>query len=178
MQLPCKFLLFESNLAFRVNCFLMWSLFKIRQHRVSTNHFEFRNLMQDVRDLLARVLCALYRPLHVLRQRLQHLHEDFLHYVDWHNYLSHALQTTILHHLWRPWGPVPSSQNIAACRNTSYLRDEHWMDSLAILLELFPVVGGYSVCTTNRNAPQNACRWEPYFALCRVPRTLPVLLHS
>ena len=62
--------LFDSDLAFRVNCFLMSSLFEIRQHRVSTNHFEFRNLMQDVRDLLARVLCALYGPVHVLRQRL------------------------------------------------------------------------------------------------------------
>ena len=153
-------------------------LFEFLKHRRHAYYFEFRYFMQDVRDLSAGVLCALHRSLHVFRQCLQHLHENFLHWIDSHNHLPYALQASFLHYLRRARWLVPSHQNSAACRRIAHMYFKHWMDCLAIFMEFLLVVGGSRVCTVNRNAPQDACGWEPDFELRRVPRVVSILLHS
>ena len=134
--------------------------------------------MQDAGGILARVLCSLRWPFHVLCEHVQYLHEDLLHLIDCHHHLLDAIQASFLHHLRRTRWLVPPLEDIGTSCTLADLCAEHRMDRLAILMELLTLAWIRRIRAPNRNAPQNACRWEPHFALCRVLGPLQVLLHS
>ena len=146
--------------------------------RWNHNNFNFRHIVQDPRDLPSRLLRPIHRSLHVLCQHLQHLHENFLHISHCDHNLDDALQTSILHNLRQYRRLVPPPQSLATCRPSAHMHFKHRMDHLAIFMELLFVAGSNSIRAANRHAPQDARRWEPDVALCSVPWTLSVLLHS
>ena len=134
--------------------------------------------MQDAGGVLARVLRSLCWPFHVLCEHVQYLHEDLLHLIDCYHHLFDAIQAPFLHHLRRTRWPVPPLEDIGASCTPADLRSEHRMDRVAILMELLTVARIRRIRAANSNAPQNARRWEPHIALCRVLRPVQVLLHS
>ena len=134
--------------------------------------------MQDTGSVLACILRALCRPFHVLCERIQHLHEVLLHNLNCDHHLSDAVQTPILYHLRCTWRLVPPLEDLSSSRTLVDLCAQHRMDHLVILLEFLTLARIRCLRASDRDATQNARRRESYITLCRVPRTLQVLLHS
>lgn len=77
-----------------------------------------RYFVQDLRDLPNRVLCALSGPIHVLRQLIQHFHENFLHRRNCIHNLLNAYSETFLHNIRLTWGFVPTFKSTFACSSS------------------------------------------------------------
>ena len=134
--------------------------------------------MQVAGDLPDRVPGALLGPLHVLRQRLQHVDEDLLHHGHSAHHLPHEVQGALLHHLRLARRPVPSLQGADPGGRRADLHLEHGVDALDLVLVLLDLARGDRLRPPDRHAPQDARRREPDQPLRRRARPLPLLLHS
>ena len=65
----------------------------------------YRSLMQDTRTVPDCFLRQISRSLHVLHKFVQHVHENFLHFVDSLHHLPDALQKALLHCKYRIYSP-------------------------------------------------------------------------
>ena len=139
--------------------------------------FVYRIVMQDIGDLSVGVLCQICWSLHVLCVTLQHMHEDFLHCFHSLHYLSHEIQSSLLHHLWCDWRQVPTLPSTNSNCTRAHLHHQHWLDSMAIRLEFLFVAWISGICPPDCDAAQDESCWEFDQSLCRMSRTLPLLLH-
>ena len=114
--------------------------------------------MQVAGDLPDRLPCALLGPLHVLRQRLQHLDEDLLHHGHGAHHLPHEVQSAILYHLRLTRRPVPSFQGTDSSGSCPDLHLEHGLDALDLVLVLLYLARGDRLRAPDRHAPQDARR--------------------
>ena len=116
---------------------------------------KFRYFVQDLRDLPNRVLCALPRPFHVLRQLIQHFHENFLHRCDCIHNLPNANPQTFLHYIRLPRRLVPTFKSTAASSYSARFYCARRGLILGIRLVFFPLAGGTCVRPLNYHAQQN-----------------------
>ena len=133
--------------------------------------------MQDSGNLYARFLHAVCRSLHVLHLRVQHTHEDLLHFSNRTYYLLDAIQKAILHDLRCLGRPVPSFENIVACRSSfdGYL--PLWFKLVGINLELFTLARIASVYPIDHNAPKNSHHRKLDESIRSYARHVQILLH-
>ena len=138
---------------------------------------DYRYFVQDSRDLPNRVLCALPRSFHVLRQLIQHFHEDFLHWSNCIHNLPNAHPQTLLYNLWLPWRLLPSSKSTSArsCSASSNCTCRWFI--LGVCMVFFTLVGSACLCAVNHYAQQNQDNRKHDKPLRRMSRTLPLLLH-
>lgn len=133
--------------------------------------------MQDTRDLPNRVLCALPRPLHVLRQLIQHFHENFLHRRNRIHNLPNASAQTFLHNIRLSRRLVPTFKSTFASGYSTCFNCARRRFILGVCLVFFPLARGACFCSLDHHAQQNQNNRKHDEPLRRMSRTLPLLLH-
>ena len=136
-----------------------------------------RSILQDSGNLLARFLHAVYRPLHVLYLRVQHPHEDLLHFSNCTYYLPDAIQKAILHDLWCARRPVPSFENIVASRSSFDCYLPLRTKLVGINLELFTLARIARIYPIDHNALKNSHYRKLDESICSYARHVQILLH-
>ena len=139
---------------------------------------ECRHFVQDSGNIPNRVLCALPRPIHVLRQFIQHVHEDFFHRSYSTYNLPDASQEAFLHYLRLSWRLIPPPKSAFASCSRTFFDNTCRRLVLGIRLVFFALARSTCVCAANRYAQQNKNRREHDQSLRSMSWTLPLFLHS
>jgi hypothetical protein len=119
------------------------------------NFDPFRSIVQDSRDLSNRVLPAIHGPLHVLREPVQYMHEDLLHYEHNVHNLPNASSQAIQDDLRLPRRLIPSLDGSPTGSLRADLYRLNWMEPLGIHMELLLMARGTRVHSIDRDAAQD-----------------------
>ena len=137
-----------------------------------------RYIMQDARNIPNRVLCALPWPFHVLRQFVQHYHENILYHSNCSHNILDASSKALLHNLWLVGRCIPtfeSSNSSSTCFDFHYSRRRHILGICMVILTLARIT---CFCSANSNVKQNQNYRKHDKSLRCMSWTLPLLLHS
>lgn len=138
-------------------------LYRIKNTRNVVGKFvwlTYRYLLQDLRDLLDCILRSLPRFVYVLRQRIQHMHENFLYRFNSLDNIPYALQKAVLHDLWFIRWFMPSLDYFNSCRHSIDFIGSKWLDTMGICLVFFTLAWSISIYTSDYYVEQNPYSWE------------------